>query len=291
VLAAVNGVFGDVLEERGGELSVAMGFRECGPESPTPKLAVFVHGLCETDESWRPASAGSYGSRLHADRGYSPLYLRYNTGLHVSENGRRLAELLERAIGEWPLEVQEIAFVGHSMGGLVARSACHQGQLAGQPWVGSVRHVFCLGSPHLGAPLEKATNVASWALQRLPETRPVATILNRRSAVIKDLRYGSLCEEDWRDRDPDELLRDHCADVPLLEHATHYFVAASRWRGPLGEAFGDLLVRYPSAAGAPRRGARRIPFEVDNGRHLQGLNHFQLLGHPAVYELIRDWLA
>ena len=140
------------------------------------RLAVLVHGLCETDDAWNwtPARAARhvpYGHRMEIELGYSPLYLRYNTGRHVSENGRELAEALERLIAAWPVRVDEVVLIGHSMGGLVSRCACHYG--AGSDWVAKVRHVVTLGTPHRGAPLEQVTNAASAALARLPKTRPL----------------------------------------------------------------------------------------------------------------------
>jgi pimeloyl-ACP methyl ester carboxylesterase len=267
----------------------------------TRKVVVFVHGLVETDEAWtvlplRSGSSGErprpYGSRLRSDLGYTPVYLRYNTGRHISDNGAELSALLERLVAAWPVEVEELVLVGHSMGGLVARSACHHGEADGAAWTRAVRHVFCLGSPHLGAPMEKGANVLGWALSRLPESRPFAKVVNGRSVGIKDLRYGACAETDWVDADPDELLRDRVGEMPFLPDATYYFVGATLSRspnGPLSRAFGDLLVRFPSASGAGRR--RRIPFEVDNGAHVGGLTHFDLLNHEAVYGLLRDWLS
>ncbi|HET8672383.1 MAG TPA: hypothetical protein VFL87_02010 [Thermoleophilaceae bacterium] len=299
-IAALNGAIGDVLEAGGSELALEMTLRHDGEqldpasaEDVTGRLAVFVHGLCETDDAWSLFAAGgaSYGQRLADELGYTPLYVRYNSGLHISENGRRLSELLDEAVRSWPLPVEEVALFGHSMGGLVSRSACQQGRDAGAAWIEPLKHVFCLGSPHLGAPLEKAANVAGWALGRLPETRPFAKLVNGRSVGIKDLRFGSCAEADWCDCDPDEFLRDRCQDVPFLETATYYFVGATLSRtqdGLLGRLMGDLLVRYPSASGNGRH--RRIPFEIDNGFHLPGATHFHLLGHPAVYEQLRSWL-
>jgi pimeloyl-ACP methyl ester carboxylesterase len=283
-LGALNGALGDRLESSGNPLALEMSFRPSGEEhAPTGRLAVFVHGLCETDEAWRLFSRRPYGSRLYEELGYTPLYLRYNSGLRISDNGRRLAELLELEVTEWPVPVEEIALVGHSMGGLVARSACHYGG----DWTRSVRHVFCLGSPHLGAPLEKGANALGYALARLPETRPLAKVVNGRSVGIKDLRFGSCAEEDWCDCDPDEFLRDRCTEVPFLECATYYFVGATLSQRS-NSLVGDLLVRYPSASGSGRR--RRLPFEVDHGMHLGGANHFQLLNHPAVYDQLVKWL-
>ena len=216
--------------------------------------------------------------------------MRFNTGLHVSDNGSRLAALLEAVVEDWPVEIAEIALIGHSMGGLIARSACHQGCAHGHRWVPRVRHVFCLGTPHMGAPAEKAVNAAGWALGKLGETRPIARFLEMRSAGIKDLRYGALVEDDWRDCEPDALLADRCTDVPLLAGANHYVISAAIGpeKGPLGRLLGDLLVRQASASGHHK--TRRIAFEMGNAHHLPGLNHFQLLNHPAVYEQMRIWL-
>jgi pimeloyl-ACP methyl ester carboxylesterase len=290
-LAALNGAVGDALHREDSALALPMALRRRGADLEPQaiggdKLAVFVHGLGEADAAWRRganARRPGYGACLQRDFGYTPLELRYNTGRHISDNGRDLARLLERVAAS----AEQIVLVGHSMGGLVARSACHYGGLGGHRWIAAVRHVFCLGSPHLGAPLEKGANVLAWALRQVSETRPVARIVDSRSAGIKDLRFGACVEEDWCDCDPDELLTDRCHDVPFLPHARFYFVAATL-NGVSGELLGDLLVRYPSAAGAGRK--RRVPFALEDGHHVRGLTHFELLNHPAVYEQMRAWL-
>ncbi len=288
-LGALNGFLGDRLAASGSELALPMTIRPDPHDEARPRVAVFVHGLCESDDAWRHRGP-SYGERLRDDLGLTPLYVRYNTGLHISENGRRLADLLDELEREWPLPLDEITLVGHSMGGLVARSACHYAALDALRWSDAVRHVFCLGSPHLGADLEKGANLLGWALGRLPETRAFGKVLNARSAGIKDLRYGSCIEEDWREGDPDELLRDRCAEVPFLPGAAYYFVAASLRDGPLGTLLGDLLVRVPSASGCGGSG-RQVEFEAGNGIALSGLNHFDLLRHPAVYEQLCAWIS
>lgn len=311
-LGALNGLWGDELARRAPELALSMTLRSRGEDVPVDaaavvgafpdaggRVAVFVHGLCETDEAWyRSAdeegegSRVDYGARLREDLGWTPAYVRYNSGLHVSDNGRHLADLLEDLVDVWPVAVDELALIGNSMGGLVARSACRYGDERGQRWIGRLRHVFCLGTPHLGAPLEKAVNVAAWALSRFPETRPFAQMVNARSAGVKDLRFGAVIEGDWRDHDPDEFLKDRCNEVPFVPSATYYFIGVTLDQdadGALSSILGDLLVRYPSASGRGRR--RLMGFEVDNGRHLGGLHHFDLLHHPAVYAQLRAWLS
>ena len=309
-LGVLNGMHGDWLAEHHPDLALPMTVRRHRRDIPatsaalneafpdaTTRVVVFVHGLCETDEAWRlppPAPAEDlrpYGERLREDLGLTPVYLRYNTGRHVSDNGRNLAELLEALVGAWPRPVRELTLVGHSMGGLVARSACHIGERDRMTFIRHIRHVFCLGTPHLGADLEKGANVLAWALGRLPETRAIARVINARSIGIKDLRFGALAEEDWTGHDPDEFLHDRCLEVPFLDGAHYYFVGATLYPGPLGNLLGDLLVRSPSSSGRGSGKGRRIPFEVENGLELTGVHHFGLLNHPAVYEQLRTWVS
>jgi pimeloyl-ACP methyl ester carboxylesterase len=310
-IAAVNGIYGDELANRRNGFALTMQIRRHGqPVAPTAdsiaeafpaatgRIVVFVHGWCLTERSWwrKPRTGEAlppYGTRLRTDLGFTPVYLRYNTGLHISQNGRDLADVLNRLHELWlsatgePLT--EITLVGHSMGGLVVRSACHYGLARRQPWTGDVRHVVCLGSPHLGADLEKGVNVASWALAQLPETRGVAAFLNSRSAGVKDLRFGALLDEDWRNADPDEFLRDRCNEVPFLPGAVYHFVATSAAPRAIGLLVGDSLVRPRSAAGRGR--SRQVPFEPAHGLTLTGLNHFDLLNHPSIYQKLVEWLG
>jgi pimeloyl-ACP methyl ester carboxylesterase len=296
-IAVLDGLIGDALEE-GSDLAEPMAVRVDGrlvaPEraalaeafpAATPRLVVFVHGLMGTELGWKwfgGPSGESYGDRLARDVGATAVYVRYNTGRHVSENGQSLCELLEQVVRTWPVEVEQIALVGHSMGGLVSRSACHRGAGAGAEWVRRVRHVVSLGTPHMGAPLAQTVHYASAALSALPETRPFGSFLRRRSGGIRDLRQGSLVDEDWRDCDPDALRSAACREVPLLEGATHHFVAATVTRSakhPLGRLIGDWLVLEPSASGRSR--TRRIPFRVEDGAHLGGTSALAPIAPPS----------
>jgi pimeloyl-ACP methyl ester carboxylesterase len=305
VIAAIAGLRGDALEEEGSPLAQPMAVRVAGepvaldPEAiasafpaATRRIVVFVHGLMTTEFSWALGGRERFGDRLARDIGCTPVYVRYNSGRHISENGRSLSELIEQLLAAWPVEVDEIALVGHSMGGLVARSACCHAAEADADWARLVKQSVSLGTPHMGAPLEQAVHVLSAGLARLPETRPFANFLRRRSGGIRDLRRGSLVDEDWRDCDPDALRGAACAEIPLLEGATHCFVSATITRSdrhPVGRLIGDTLVLVPSASGRSR--ARRIPFEDEYGMHLGNASHFALLDHPAVYEKLRGWLA
>jgi pimeloyl-ACP methyl ester carboxylesterase len=306
-LSVLNGLVGDRLERENSPLQEPMSVRVDGlpirPEgdalvqafpAATPRLVVFVHGLMGNELGWRLGARQGrvpYGPRLAQERGWTPVDIRYNSGRHISENGRSLADLLEAVVAGWPVDVDEVALVGHSMGGLVSRSAAYQAAEDGMAWVGHVRRVVSLGTPHMGAPLERAAHMGAYAFGLLPETRMMSTFLRRRSSGIRDLRHGSLVDEDWRDRDPEALRAAACKEIPLLDGATHCFVSATVTRSarhPVGRVVGDTLVLTPSATGRSR--TRKLAFEDEYGLHVGATNHIALLNHPAVYAKLREWL-
>jgi len=312
VVGALNGAWGDRLARWRNPLALTMTVRVGGRDvaltgaelrsafaQPSTHVVVFVHGLCETERAWwRKAddhygdSDSSHGTRLATETGATPVYLRYNTGLHISVNGEQLAAVLSGLVAHWPVEVTRLTLVGHSMGGLVIRSACWHGRQDEGPWVDLVRRVVYLGTPHLGAPLEVAVAAAGVALRKLPETRPLAGALASRSVGIKDLRYGDVRPDDWVDVvDPDAWRPEPSECAPLLEGAEHNYIGVTLSRDQdrvIARTIGDAFVTFPSASG---KGARReLPLDADQGRHLGRLHHFDLLNHPRVWIQLRDWL-
>ena len=287
-LAAVNGLIGDRLAAEHPGLAITLAVRRRGQDVPTDPgslaeafpdatgdLVVFLHGLGESEDAWSlrvQQTGATYGDAV-ADQGWTPVLLRANTGLPIAENGVALAGLLDDLVAAWPTEVRRIALVGHSMGGLIMRAACAVTTDAATAWTDLVSHVVTLGTPHLGAPLERGVRLGARALGTLPEAAPFGRILDYRSTGILDLRSG--------------LARD----VQNLPHARYHLVAATlcgSHRHPVSAALGDLLVRYPSAVGRPRRGPEMFPdAEV---LHVRG-DHFDLLNHPDVHAALRRWLG
>jgi pimeloyl-ACP methyl ester carboxylesterase len=299
-ISTLNAWIGDYLSETDNELQQPMAFfqdnRPVAPEdlaSPaTGKVCVLVHGLSCNESLWNfpaPHERGGYGELLERRCGYMPLYLRFNTGLRVSINGKQLAGLLERFCVRYDAAVTELLLIGHSLGGLVLRSACAVGSKAGQDWVSRVRHVVYLGSPHLGAPLEKATNVTTnvLGLFNTTATRVIRDVLNTRSAGVKDLRYGNLVDQDWFDCDPDELMNNRRVPIPWLATARHHLAVGQALTG-VG-TFGDAMVRPDSAAGRAQGLQPGAPAGSDV-QVMQGLDHLALARHPAVYEHIERWV-
>lgn len=298
-LGILNGVIGDYLVARSNPLAIEFGLYEenrslaCDREAlarahpaTTGRLCVLVHGLAMNEGVWSfPADpAGTYGAVLRRDLGYTPLYVRYNTGLHVSENGGLLAGLLEDLVRCFPVEVREIVLVGHSMGGLVVRSACEFARAAGQPWRARVTHAFYLGSPHRGAAFEQAGNVVAWVLGALglAHTSLVADVGNLRSAGIKDLRFASLLASDWVGRDPDALLENTCRPIPLAPGISHHFGVGglgAHERSAVTRLLGDAVVSHSSAAA---RGAVVAEGARSDMRYFPGVGHQALAHHPDV---------
>ncbi|HEY5515764.1 MAG TPA: hypothetical protein VIK12_06110, partial [Pengzhenrongella sp.] len=308
VLAVANGFFGDRLNDAGSRLRYPMTLRHRGGEVPltdegihaacpqaTGTVALFLHGFVMSERGWdrrgpEPEQAASYGERLEADLGMTPLRVLYNTGLRVSTNGSLLVGLLDTLTRIWPVPLERIVLVGHSMGGLVAHSALAQAGDGG--WVDLVSDTVALGTPHHGAPLEKAVAHAVVAMGSWERTAPVATVVKRRSVGTKDLRHGNLVEDDWLGHDPDDV-RNRRIDIPLRPGIRHLAVVGVLSADPdsVVAALGDGMVTRSSARGQ-RRGH-------DNGRRyadedvvvLGSLGHLALLNHPAVYAVLRDRLA
>ena len=185
VLAALNGVLGDYLVASGNPLALPMRLYANGVPleisrdalaaavpQPGGHLLVLVHGLCRNHLQWT-RDGHDHGAALARDLGCTPVYLHYNSGRHISENGREFADLMQALVREWPHPIERLSMLGHSMGGLVARSACHYGALANHTWVARLDRLVFLGSPHFGSPLERAGTRADFLIETSPVHRTV----------------------------------------------------------------------------------------------------------------------
>lgn len=306
VLAALNGLVGDHLAASDNPLQITMRLRTGGrplalerqalaaafPEA-SGKLLVLVHGLCCSDLQWR-RNHHDHGALLARDLGYTALYLSYNSGLHVSTNGRQFAALLETLAREWPVPVEEISLIGYSMGGLVARSACHYGGMAGHHWLAKLKNMIFLGTPHHGTPLERGGNWLTAILGRSGYTAPFARLGRIRSAGITDLRYGNLVDEDWEGVDRFAHAGDQRKPVPLPHGVRCFAIAGTigKHHGDLrGRLLGDGLIPLDTALGKHMHGRRALGFPRSRTWIAYGVHHLDLLSSRDVYVRIRRWLA
>jgi pimeloyl-ACP methyl ester carboxylesterase len=312
VLAALNGVLGDHLAASGNALATPMRLRYQGqalnfhalpPKAEvSSKIVLLVHGLCMNDLQWRCVHAAGtagelvvdHGASLAAALGATQLYLRYNTGLHTSVNGRTLSALLEQLVQHWPKRISELTIVVHSMGGLITRSAVHIAQQDNAAWLKKLKSIAFLGTPHHGAPLEKAGNWIDIVLGSTPYSKPFAKLGQLRSAGITDLRYGLAADADWQGKDRFRRQPDTRQVMPLPEGVACYTVAGTlaAKRSVLAErSVGDGLVTLPSALGQHSDPARRLAFDKASQHIAYRSNHLQLLSSAKVSAQLVKWLS
>lgn len=297
-VAALNGVWGDHLAGTGNPLAIPMSlridgrpYREALPATVTGKLLVLAHGLTMNDLQWS-RRGHDHGQALARDLGFTPVYLHYNTGRHVSQNGREFAALLDDLVANWPVPVEELVIVCHSMGGLVTRSACSLSEQ--RPWRAHLSKLVFLGTPHHGAPLERGGRLVDTLLSISPYVAPFARLGKTRSAGITDLRFGNVQDADWQQRDRYDQKRDDRQPTPLPEGVSCHLVAAttSEHATSLRSAtVGDGLVPLASALGEHSDPKRALKIPKSRRMIVTSANHWDLLSRDDVYQQLRAWLA
>jgi hypothetical protein len=303
VLAAVNGVLGDYLAESGNPLAIEMRFRSGGVpltlerealRAAFPgaggKVLVLVHGSSMNDRQW--ARGGhDHGAALARDLGYAPVYLHYNSGLHVSSNGRAFAALLEELVSAWPVPITDLVILAHSMGGLVSRSACHAAEDAGLAWRAKLRALVFLGTPHHGAPLERGGNWIDVLLGVSRYSAPLARLGKIRSAGVTDMRFGNVLDEDWDGRDRFARGGDCRSPLPLPAGVECYTIAGTTATAPRAKLPSDGLVPVDSALGRCGRPELSLAFPESHQLIAFGTGHLDLLDRPDVYARMEAWLS
>ena len=304
VVAALNGVLGDYLAASENPLAVEMRLRQDGQPltldraaltasvvEPASKILVLVHGLCMSDLQWN-RQGHDHGAVLARELGYTPLYLHYNSGRHIGINGRELAGVLDQLARTWPVPVGEIVIVGHSMGGLVARAACHYARVDGHAWLRSLRKLAFLGTPHHGAPLERAGSGLDAVLGWSPYTAPFARLGKVRSAGVQDLRHGNIVTEDSAGPRAGHA-REPRMHVPLPEGVPCLAIAATKQKQRSrvqARLRGDGLVPVRSALGEHADLSRDLGIPASHKKIVVGLDHFGLLASPKVSAQLLRWL-
>jgi triacylglycerol lipase len=287
-IAILNGAVGDHLARSHNGLATEMSLVArgvCFPASavaahlggpPCPRVAIFVHGLMSTETIWAFANGTDYGSRLTEDLGVTAIHVRYNSGRAIPENGEALSLLLEQMLTHYPVPIEELMLLGYSMGGLVVRSACQAARETERRWLEKVRRAIYVGTPHRGAPMERAGRVVARILLATgdPYARLFADIANARSRGVKDLGEGASA---WTH------------PLPLLPSMAHYLAAGSLSGDPtLSRLFGDAIVPVASATDGHHAQARALP--ADHVRVFPGLSHIDIAHDEAVYAQIRTWV-
>lgn len=303
VLPAVNGLVGDKLAEANHPRAIQMSFRvdgrDCSVDDPaiaskidkSKTVVIFVHGLMADEVLWQEPTAGKsgFGPRLDEDGRFCCFYVRYNSGRHISTNGRELAGLLEEFVKCHGKKVKRLVIIAHSMGGLVSRSAGYYGTRAKHKWISLLTNVVLVGVPNDGSYLEKFGHLATFVLKRIwtIPTKIIGRIADERSDGIKDLRWGLLVDEDWQHADADNLIAVHRSSVPPLPGVKYCIVAGTLLKedAPVSLYFGDGLVGRASATGEVFRQADSSE-EFLEFRIYPGFGHIRLITADEVFQYL-----
>lgn len=304
IRSAINGVVGDYLEEKDNPLKITMQFKYQGKplsidsksiEQSIPNvngnILLMIHGSSMNDIQWT-RKAHNHGEELAKDLQKTSIYLHYNSGRHISTNGQEFNELLEDLVKIWPVPIEKINIIAHSMGGLVTRSALYYSQQKQNTWSKHLKKIVFLGTPHHGAALERAGNYFQAILKNIHYTNPLANLGNIRSAGVTDLRFGNLIDEDWQDDDRFKAHKDKRKHIPLPEQVECYSIAADN--GKVEDTsmglFDDGLVDIKSAMGQHKNPDKSLNFKKENTLIVYQNNHWDLLNNSKVYTQIKEWL-
>jgi pimeloyl-ACP methyl ester carboxylesterase len=334
VIAALNGICGDHLAHTGNPLAIQMRLRVLLPNTeqasedraserrvpfanlfevekrpveiypqptalaehgfaPGGKLLILVHGLSMNDREWT-SHQHNHAEALAQHSGYTPVYVLYNSGRHVSTNAREFCTQLTGLLDAWPVPVDSITFIGFSMGGLLTRSAMHIAKEEGHIWLDKVDKAVYVGTPHHGAVMERGGYWLQKSLTFSPYTAPLSALGRVRSAGITDLRHGNVRDEDWQNHDEHEDNIDARGPTPLLSGIQHYAIAATlskRSGQRIGRLLGDGLVHPSSATGRHKNPAIALAFPKDHTRIFYDLGHLAMLHDRRVMDQLSEWLG
>jgi pimeloyl-ACP methyl ester carboxylesterase len=296
VASAMNGVLGDHFENGENPLAINMSFRVKGisldkkqllelfenATNSTNTVTIVIHGLCMNDLQWTRENH-NHGESLAEDLGHTIVYLHYNSGLHISKNGRQLSQLLNSINYKNDLSIKILA---HSMGGLVARSACYYAQQENHNWLTDLDSMVFLGTPHHGAPLAKGGHWIDILLEISPYSAPFAKITRVRSNGLTDLRHGYIVDEDWLNPDQRKM-------IALPENVHCFCIATTKSKKESSKIsehiVGDGLVSVNSALGKHDNLDLDIP--KTNQWIGRNIDHMQLLSDKSVYNFVKKWMA
>lgn len=294
-LSVINGVYGDKLVEQNNALAIDMRFifdkqplQFNKAESPlklqvqspgSDKIMLFIHGLCMSHYGWE-VNDKNQSEQLAKVLGFTPVYLHYNTGKSIASNGEMLAQQLEMLIEQWPTSITDLSLVGHSMGGLVARSAHFYGTQYHKKWLAKTTSIISIGTPHNGAMLEKGGAVIDALLTLSPYAVPFTRLTGIRSQGIEDLRHG-------------KISASQDAFIPIPDNVRFYALAGVLNKTPnkvAEQSIGDGLVTLNSAFGISKQASKTLAIPEHHKWLKYNLSHNAMLSDPDVFNAIANWL-
>jgi pimeloyl-ACP methyl ester carboxylesterase len=308
LLPALNGTIGDKLEAEKSKRAIQMSFRkdhsdvsiedlslEESLQKSQGELVVFVHGLMADEVLWKEPSRGKkgYGVLLQEEKNKTVLYVRYNSGCHISENGRSFSNLMEMLYKTYGTLISSTTIIAHSMGGLVTRSSCYYAGVQDQNWITKVKKIYLIGVPNDGAFLEKIGHLTTIILKKIWnfQTRMIANIADQRSNGIKDLRWGFMVDEDWQSAHSNDLLNVKRQNIPPLKGVQYFLLVGTLMEDEnnvVSQYFGDGLVGKKSASGEIFSTTDAIHNEFLIYKVFSKIHHISLLTSSDVYDFLKE---
>ena len=299
MVGVLNGIFGDFFLKQHNPLALPMvlydHYGSIQKGELTGRVVIMVHGLCMSHLSWSNNRYSGVGERLLAQRDNNTmLYLNYNSGRRISANGRSFANLLEELVQQNP-KITSIDLIGHSMGGLVSRSALFYGKQNLYQWIHMTENLVCIGSPHHGAALERIGFILQNKLGAFPFINLIGQLGNIRSNGILDLRHGSVRDDDWEHNDARiGHADDNRKPAPLPAHINTFLIAGTlefeKVSNKALTIIGDYLVSVKSALGEHPNPRFQLKLPDTHKAVFYGLNHMEIQYHSSVVEQITRWL-
>lgn len=297
-VSALNGVLGDYLLAHQNPLALSpvlydhYGALQQGDLAG--RVVIFSHGLCMNHLDWSNSKHPGIPEKLLAQRDHNTmLYFHYNTGRRISANGRSLSNILDDLVKRNP-RITSIDLIGHSMGGLVSRSALFYGKQNMTQWFHMVENLVCIGSPHHGAVLERFGYALQDQIGRFPLVKVFSHVVNIRSNGILDLRFGSVRDDDW-EHNPARIgfMDDNRKPAPLPSHINTFFIAGTleleNKKNKTLKVIGDYLVSLKSALGDHPNPRFKLKVPESHKAIFYGLNHFEIQYHLSVAEQVAKW--
>lgn len=307
----INGLMGDNMAEKGSNVLVNLSFRYKSRDIEVDdlkkyynfseydgKIILFIHGLMNDESIWQSDFTDTkkrLGTALEVQDDAVCLYIRYNTGLHISENGRAVNNLLQQFVEKYSNEVRELIIISHSMGGLVTRSAGYYADIQGLKWITLLKKVFLIGVPNEGSYLARVAYLTQYFFRKIDITQndSIAKFFDIRSNGIKDLSFGYLVDEDWQNAEDGKIRNVNVTIVTPLPKVKYYLIAGAvldeQGRGRIFTFFGDGLVEKESALSRLFKNnslkSGKVEMKLFNGE-----NHLTLLESKKVHEYVLSCL-
>ncbi len=303
IAAILNGLNGDILEENNDPLAIKMHFRYRNKDISVDKLVdyydfnqfdgrvcILIHGLMGDEYMWKKIKANDenkIGDWLEKNENQHVLYLRYNTGLHISENGRALSNLFEEFMNQYGNKIKQLVLIGHSMGGLLIRSAGYYADIQRQNWLERLKTIFLIGVPNKGSYLAQIGFFVGHIFRKIDISHDdyIAKFMDVRSNGIKDLSFAYLTDDDWLNKNSGDLENYTVSKVRPISGVKYYLIGGilGKKNNILSSYFGDGLVGSTSAL---TNELNTINLKNIESKIFEKENHLSLLESKPVAEYI-----